>query len=144
MKSFFMRHPKEKLISLIIGFVVYLTLQILSATVLSGVYTFGWMAGHLYCYTWVAVILLIAFDQPLLSYFVTFGNVCGTIVGELLGGLIRERRMSEVTSDMTVEEIELRRIHYGVLIWLITLAVFIIVGIAVKIAISRKTRPVSA
>lgn len=43
MKNFFMRHPKEKLISLIIGFVVYLTLQILSATVLSGViHSGGW------------------------------------------------------------------------------------------------------
>lgn len=144
MKNFLLKHPKEQLISLAIGVIIYLTLQIISATVLSGVYMFGWMASHLYCYTWIAVIVLIALDQTLLSYFVTFGNLCGTIIGEFLGGFIRDKRMSEVTPDMTIEQIEMRRIHYGVLIWLITLAVFLIVGLAVKIVQNRKAKLVSA
>lgn len=145
MKRIFTRHAKTKLIALVVGFVVYLILQILSMTLLRDVYVFGWMADHLYCYTWAAVIVLIAFDQTLLSYFVTFGSVCATIVGELLGGFIQELRMSQVTADMTVEEIEFRRINYGVLpIWFIVFFLFLIVGIAVNIIQKKKARQVSA
>ena len=77
-----------------------------------------------YCYTWVAVIALNVFDQIRLSYFVTFSNVCGTIVGEFLGEFIRKQRMNRITTDMTVDEIELRRLHFGVFIWFINLSPF--------------------
>ena len=77
-------------------------------TLLKDVYTFRWMADHLYCYTWIIVIVLIAFDQTLLSYCIIFGNLFGTIIGEY------------------------RSLHHGVLIWFVTIILFIGAGIAAK------------
>lgn len=113
-------------------------------TLLHKVYTFGWLTDHFYCYTWIAVIVLIAFDQTRLSYFVTFGNVCGAIVGEFLGEFIMEQRMNQITTDMTVDEIEWRRLNYGVFIWFITFIAFLIVGIVVNIILNKKTNQASA
>lgn len=144
MKDILLLHPKKKIISLIVGFIVYLSMQILSMTLLRDMYVFGWMADHLYCYTWVAVIVLIAFDQTLLSNFVTFGTVCATIVGEFLGRFIQERRMSQITNNMTADEIELLCINYGVLpIWFIAFAISVIVGIVINIILNKKARQAS-
>lgn len=144
MENVFTQHPKKKIIAFMVGVVVYLGLQIISMTLLNEVYTFGWMADHLYCYTWIAVIVLIAFDQIAISYFATFGNLIGTIIGEILGSYIRDQRMSQITTDMKVEEIEARSIHYGVLIWLITFAVILVIGIVVNIILSQKAKQASA
>ena len=102
------------------------------------------MADHLYCYTWIIVVVLIAFDRTSLSYYVTFRNLIGTIIGEVLGSFIRDQRMSQITTDMNVEEIELRSIHYGVLIWLITFVAFLIVGMAVNIILNKKDQQAPA
>lgn len=83
--------------------------------------------------------MLIVFDQTLLAKFVTFGTAAATIVGEALGGFITQRRMSGITDNMTIEEIELRRINYGVLpIWFITLAIIVTAGIVVSIIVNKK------
>lgn len=112
-------------------------------TLLYEVYTFGWMADHLYCCTWIVVIVLIAFDRTFLSYFVTFGNLAGTIVGEVLGRFIKEQRMSQITTDMRVEEVALRSIHYGMLIWLIAFVAFLTVGIVIDIIRNKKAKQAS-
>lgn len=144
MENVFIRNPLKKVSSFIVGVIAYLGLQILSMSLLKEVYTFGWMADHQYCYTWVAVIVLIAFDRTLLSYFVTFGNLIGTIVGEVVGGFIKEQRMSQITADMKVEEIWARSLHYGVLIWLITFIAFLIVGIVIDIILTERAKQASA
>ena len=144
MKDILTRNIKGKLIALAVGVITYLSLQILSMTLLHDVYTFGWMADHLYCYTWIPVLLLIAFDKTLLSYFITFGTVAGTIVGELLGKFIKGQRMSQITPDMKVEEIHERSLHYGVLIWLITIVAFIAVGIMLSIIHNRRKKQATA
>lgn len=134
----------KKVSSFIVGVIVFLGLQILSMTLLKEVYTFGWMADHLYCYTWIAVIVLIAFDRIALSYCATFGNLIGTIIGEVLGNYLRDQRMSQITSDMRVEEIDARSIHYGVLIWLITFVAFLLVGIVIDIILKKIAKQASA
>lgn len=144
MNDIFTRNPGKKLTAFITAVIVYLGLQVLSMTALSEVYTFKWMADHLYCCTWISVIVLIAFDCASLSYYVTFGNLIGTIVGELLGGFIREQRMGKITPEMEAGEIHERSIHYGVLIWLITIIVFLAVGIIVNIILSKRGRQAAA
>lgn len=101
-------------------------------TLLKDVYTFRWMADHLYCYTWIIVIVLIAFDQTLLSYCIIFGNLFGTIIGEALGSFIKNQRMGSITTNMNIGEIEYRSLHHGVLIWFVTIILFIGAGIAAK------------
>lgn len=144
MSNIFTRNPKKKIIAFIAAIIVYLGLQVLSMTTLSEVYTFKWLADHLYCYTWIAVLVLVALDRTPLSYYLTFGNLIGTIVGELLGSFIREQRMSKITSEMTVEEIHERSMHYGVLIWLITIIAFLVVGIIVNIILSKRRKQTTA
>lgn len=144
MKDILTRNIKGKLIAFAVGVITYLSLQILSMTLLHDVYTFGWMADHLYCYTWIPALLLIAFDKTFLSYFVTFGTVVGTVIGEFLGGFITEQRMSQITPDMKVEEIHERSLHYGVLIWLITIVAFIAVGIIFSIFHNKRKKQATA
>ncbi len=140
MNDIFIRNPRKKLIAFITAVIVYLGLQVLSMTALSEVYTFKWMADHLYCYTWIAVLVLIALDCTSLSYYLTFGNLIGTIVGEILGGFIREQRMGKITPEMEAGEIHERSIHYGVLIWLITIIASLVVGIIVNILLSKRRK----
>lgn len=144
MKDIFTRNPRKKLIAFITAVIVYLGLQVLSMTALSEVYTFKWMADHLYCYTWISVLVLIAFDCTSLSYYITFGNLVGTIIGELLGSFIREQRMSKITPEMNVEEVHERSIHYGVLICLITIIAFLVVGIIINIILSKRRKQATA
>lgn len=144
MKDIFTRNPRKKLIAFITAVIVYLGLQVLSMTALSEVYTFKWMADHLYCYTWISVLVLIALDCTSLSYYITFGNLVGTIIGELLGSFIREQRMSKITPEMNVEEVHERSIHYGVLICLITIIAFLVVGIIINIILSKRRKQATA
>lgn len=144
MKNILTRNIKGKLIALAIGVITYLGLQILSMTLLNRVYTFGWMADHLYCYTWIPALLLIVFDKTFLSYFVTFGSLAGTVIGEFVGSSIREQRMSQITSDMKVEEIHERSLHYGVLIWLVTIITFIAIGIMFSIFLNKRKKQAAA
>ena len=132
MNSILTRNLKKKIICCIVGVIIYLSLQALSMTLLKDVYTFRWMADHLYCYTWIIVIVLIAFDQTLLSYCIIFGNLFGTIIGEVLGSFIKNQRMGNITTNMNIGEIEYRSLHHGVLIWLVTIILFIGAGIAAK------------
>ena len=136
MNSFFMRNIKNKSITFAVCIGIYIVLQLLSSTILNDIYTFEWMARNLYCYTWLPVIVLIVFNKTLMAYFITIGNLVGTIIGELLGSFLREKKMSEITSDMNGSEIALRSYHQGVFIWLITLLIFFLVGLVLSIILS--------
>ncbi len=138
MKNVFTRNLKGKGVCLIVGAVVYLGLQILSATVLNSVYTFEWMSRNHYCYTWIAALVLIVFDKTILSYCVTFGTLIGTIIGELLGTYLRNIQMSGITPDMNGSERWYRELHQGVSIWAVTLLVFVAAGVIAEIVRSRR------
>jgi len=144
MDNIFTRNIKNKIITFAVCIGVYIALQLLSSTILNGIYTFEWMARNLYCYTWLPVIVLIVFNKTLMAYFITIGNLIGTIIGELLGSCLREQRMSGITSDMNGSEIALRSYHHGVSIWLITIIAFVVVGIIVNIILSKRSKHTTA
>lgn len=139
MKNIFTRNLKNKGITLAVGVVVYLGLQILSMTLLNSVYTFEWMGRNLYCYTWVLALVLIVFDKTVMAYFVTFGTLIGTAVGEILGNYIRDWQMNHITPDMTeIDIMMIRSSHQGVFIWGIILLSSIAVGIIAEIIRGRR------
>lgn len=139
--NIFTRDLKNKAIALGVCGGVYLVLMLISATLLNSIYTFEWMSRNSYCYTWVLALAVIVFDKTVLAYFVTFGNLIGTVTGQILGDIIREVKLSNITHDMS--EIDIMMIessHEGVTIWGIILFASIVLGIIAEIIIHTKKR----
>lgn len=139
--NIFTRNLKNKGIALAVCAVVYLGLQILSMTLLNSVYIFEWMSRNFYCYTWVLALAMIVFDKTVPAYFVTFGNLIGTVTGQILGDIIREVKLNNITPDMTELDISIiEYTHHGVTIWGIILFASIVLGIIAEIIINSKKR----
>lgn len=118
---------------------IYAVLSIVSEIYLQQVYTFSWTVRNKYCFTWVAVLILLVFDNSLPAYFITIGNVVGTVVGEFLGSFIVKQNLSRAASQSEIRFITNN--HPGQYIWGVTLFVFIAVYVALSITFSvRKKR----
>ena len=141
MKNFF-KDGKKKLIALGVGAAVFIVLQILSMTVLHKFYVFGWFADNLYGFTWVTVLILIAFGRTVISYFANAGIVLGAVVGEVLGGILWERRLIRAAADnSSLDEYAIAlQSHYGVLIAYIVFFAFLGIGIVVSVILSKKSK----
>lgn len=142
--NIFKRNLKTGGIALAVCAVVYVTLQILSMTLLNSIYVFEWMSRNYYCYTWVLALAMIVFNKTVLAYFVTFGNLIGAVVGQVLGDILEDIAMSKVTPDMDYSEIYLSTMHRGVFIWGIILFASIALGIIAEIIIHNKKRKMLA
>lgn len=139
--NIFTRNLRNKAIAFAVCGVVYFVLILISATLLNSVYTFEWMLRNFYCYTWVLALAMIVFDKTVLAYFVTFGNLIGTVTGQILGDIIREVKLNNITPDMTELEISIiEYTHHGVTIWGIILFASIVLGIIAEIIIHTKKR----
>lgn len=133
------RNIKGKIIALAVGLVVFIGLQLLSVTALKNVYLFEWLARARYCYIWAAVVLLILFDQTLVSYFVTFGTLCGAFIGQYLGDFLYKRNLAKITPDMSADMKHYLSLHQGAFIFAIVVLCSLIAGIIFTI-ISKRTK----
>lgn len=138
MTNILTRNPKSKLIALIVTVAVFGVLYIISQAFLKSVYLFEWASRGLYYYIWVPALLLIAFDKPIISYSITFGNVLGLIVGQLLGDFIRTRNMALITPETPPDQEYFLSYHKGAFIWIITVLICAALGIAVQIITSKR------
>lgn len=143
-ENIFTRNLKSKAIALGICGGLYLVLMLISATLLKSVYLFEWMSRNAYCYTWVLPLAVIMFDKTHLAYFVTFGNLIGTVIGELLGGVIRSIRMSGITPGMDGGEVYYRSLHHGVLIWIAVMLASVIAGIIAEFVRGKHPKQAAA
>lgn len=139
------RNIKGKIIALAAALIIFIGLHALSVTAFKDVYLFEWLARARYCYVWAASVLLILFDQTLVSYCVTLGALCGAFIGQYLGDFLRERNMAKLTPDMS-NEIKYRlSLHHGAFIFAITVLGFAAAGIVCKVSVSayrkRKKQP---
>lgn len=137
------RNIKGKLIALGVGLVIFIGLHVLSVTVLKSVYLFEWLARARYCYIWAAVVLLILFDQTPVSYFVTFGTLCGAFVGQYLGDCLEAKSLAKITPDMSNEMKHHLSQHHGAFIFALVVLGFAAVGVICEIVRGRKSRSLS-
>lgn len=134
------RNIKGKLIALAVGLVVFIGLHVLSVTVLKSVYLFEWLARARYCYIWAAVVLLILFDQTLISYFVTFGTVCGAFIGQYLGDYLEAKNLAKITPDMSNDMKYYLSLHQGAFIFAIVVLCSLVAGIICAVCVSVRRR----
>lgn len=99
---------------------------------------FLWTADNKYCYIWILSFLFIIFRKYILSYCVTFGNICGIFIGQYLGDYIRNIRMEKITPYSTVEQKWNLSMHYGVAIWITVILIFLIIGLVASKIINKK------
>lgn len=99
-------------------------------------YTAGWLYRRSFMYTWVAVILFIAFNKPISATYTTIGCFLGIFIGDIFGGWIRavriERLQELIDSGVAVSEYKKVQVyqHYGILpIWFIVIITFIVIGL---------------
>lgn len=140
MNNIFTRNLKNKAITLIASAAVFGILYLLSMTLLNKVYLFEWTARNLYCYVWAIAAVLIVFDKLIVSYFVTFGNLIGILIGQFLGDFIRSQRMKLITPETTSDVEYFLSYHYGAFIWAITILVCLAAGIVAQIISSRRKK----
>lgn len=134
------RNIKGKIIALAVALVVFIGLHVLSVTALKDVYLFEWLARARYCYIWAVAVLLILFDQTLISYFVTLGTVCGAFIGQYLGDYLEERNTAKITPNMSNEMKHYLSQHQGVFIFAIVVLGFAAAGVICKVIVSASRR----
>lgn len=96
---------------------IFFCLYGLSMTVLSDIYVLNWTAQNRYVYLWIPILLLVIFEQRLLSYILTVGNIIGIVIGQILGDYLMDYH------------------HPGVFIWIEVVFFSLIIGILAKVII---------
>ena len=93
---------------------------------------FDWTADHSYLYIWVWIFYLTGSQKDMVTIYLTIGNLFGIYVGQYLGSFIREVRMSLITPKTDAGEAAGLARHFGFEIWLLSILVFLILGILVQ------------
>lgn len=103
---------------------IFFCLYGLSMTVLSDIYVLNWTAQNRYVYLWIPILLLVIFEQRLLSYILTVGNIIGIVIGQILGDYLMDYH------------------HPGVFIWIEVVFFSLIIGILAKVIICWRKKSI--
>lgn len=133
-----MRISNKVMIQTIIQLLVFLGLFLISRSLLKNIYLFEWTSRYLYCCIWIIVLVLCIRKKINMAWFITVGNVVGIVLGQLLGEVIKNFRMKEITVKTSAEEAYQLSQHYGVPIWALTIFVTLVAGELIhKIKVSK-------
>ncbi|WP_099206099.1 hypothetical protein [Scatolibacter rhodanostii] len=132
------KFKQENLGAAFLLLVPFVILMLLSQTVFKDLYFFEWTADHYYSYLWVAVFWLTAIGKLKFSIPLSAGNFVGVFAGQFLGDYIRNKNMAKITEAMTAEQQYQLQSHPGFQIWMNTLVIFLVSGLAISIYLGRK------
>ncbi len=138
MTRFIPQDPKSRITAAAAVAVVFGGLYALSRTLMQNVYLFEWTARNLYFFFWIPALVLALFGKTVISNAITFGNLAGVIIGQLLGDFIVSQNAKLITPDTTPDREYLLLSHPGSFIWIITVLVFAAVGIVLQIVSSSR------
>ena len=122
-----------KLILLIFYLIPYIVLYSISRLFFDDLYLFKWMSDRLYLCIWIVVLLLAYTNKYWIASFLTFASIAGVIFGQFLGDFIRFNNIKLITSMMAKEEQARLYLHQGVPIWILTVFILTLIGIALEI-----------
>ncbi|MFI3214933.1 MAG: hypothetical protein R3Y24_16615 [Eubacteriales bacterium] len=95
-------------------------------------YWFNWMLNHKYLHLWVLISILILLKQYKFAMLLSLGNAGGIILGQYLGDIIKEMKMSAVTNSTPSDKISAAHNHPAFEIWIITMVVATLIFIFTK------------
>ena len=122
-----------KLILLIFYLIPYIVLYSISRLFFDDLYLFKWMSDRIYLCIWIVVLLLAYTNKYWIASFLTFASIAGVIFGQFLGDFIRFNNIKLITSMMAKEEQARLYLHQGVPIWILTVFILTLIGIALEI-----------
>jgi len=111
----------------------FVILYILGNTVLQNVYLIKWAAHNYFLFIWILVIIFSLLQKKYISFAITIGNLIGIIIGQLLGDMIRNKRILMINDAMDEGQKYFLSHHYGAFIWFITVIIFLVTGIILEI-----------
>lgn len=123
-----MRMNKKILLHIIIQLLIFVGLFSISRSLLYNIYLYEWTSKHLYCGTWIIMLILCVRKKVDVAWFITAGNVLGIVIGQLLGDFIKNIRMKKITVETSAEDVYQLSHHYGVFIWILFVFIIFLVG----------------
>lgn len=117
-------------------------IALLSFTVLNTEYLFKWAAHNWKFYLLLSTIALLLFflDKRFVSAFMSTGISVGIFVGNFLGRAMKRLNERKIVEGMKAEEIYRLQHHPGFEIWIGTILLFIVIGIAMQNAVTKKSK----
>lgn len=100
----------------------YIILFILTKMFFNEVYLLDWLARRWYYGLWIITAVLAVFNFKL-SFFISCANIVAITLGQVIGDILQNYNISQITPDMTAEQQARLYLHYGVFIWIISLLV---------------------
>ena len=103
-------------------------------------YLFQWVV-HNYKFFFVMIsipIIIILFNQKILSSFVSAGITLGIFIGNFGGEILRNINLNKIVEGMTQEEIYMLRSHKGFYIMMVTIIIFTAFGIIFQIKANKQ------
>lgn len=110
----------------------FLALYILSMSVLSELYLFKWLLDRWYLFLWVIAVVLAYRQKHFIASSLTIGSILGVPLGQFCGDFIRNCNIQSITALMSREEQAKMYLHPGVAIWIATVVLTTILGIALE------------
>lgn len=109
---------------------------------LADVYPFDWSAFHHDLFLWMgwAVAMLLARSKRyILAWSLPVGNLAGLFLGHYLGDYLYAR--AQALSAANGNQVFFHYVHYGVLIWLLTVLGFFVIGLVLSWWVKRRHHP---
>lgn len=107
-----MIRSKNKLLSILICLVPFAVMFALTKLFFQGTYLFEWMLRHWYLGIW-AIAAIVAWFDAKWGYVLSFSYAASVVFGQVVGDFIRNHNISQVTAEMTNQEIARMYNHPG-------------------------------
>jgi hypothetical protein len=123
---------QSKLVWIIILLLPYILLYVVSKYILVDVYMPKWTVDNLYLYDWILVVIFVLLNKKHIAVAVSVGNALGIVLGQVIGDIILSKNLEKITISMDEGQKHFLQTHYGVPIWLLSIATAIVVVVAIN------------
>lgn len=111
------RRFQNKYICLIFSILMFICIRFFSNHIFIDSYMSYFARWNYYWMILIPIVLFIVVNKTNIAYAISFGNVAGLLIGQLLGDLLLYVNSYFVSSDMRPGEVEFLKTNQGIFIW---------------------------
>lgn len=128
----------KRLILVLVCFVPFAVLYVITEMFLQDVYLFEWIVDNNFLYLWVLTSLFAVFGKKIIAISVSYLSILVIPIISFIDEYYIALRKSQITADMTNEELYYVSYHSGAYVWIISVIVLIILSSIISFVLKKR------
>ncbi len=127
----------KRLILVLVCFVPFAVLYVITEMFLQDVYLFEWIVDNNFLYLWVLTSFFAVFGKKIIVISVSYLSILVIPIISFIDEYYIALRKSQITADMTGEELYYIYYHSGAYVWIISVIVLIILSCIISFVFKK-------